>query len=119
MAYQIKDRQGNPVRFKGRTNILGMDCLESQVREFRPSDRTLLMVASQETPDRMGDIVIQSGISKENWRKNPVILFGHKYDSLPIGRGVEDFIEKKNGIKGTMIGISQPDSLSQQKHPKP
>ncbi len=36
--------------------------------------------------DRDGDIVVPTGAIIENFLKNPVVLFGHNYASLPVGR---------------------------------
>jgi HK97 family phage prohead protease len=43
-------------------------------------------VASDETVDRYGDIIRASGWQLENFRKNPVLLFGHNSRDLPVGR---------------------------------
>ncbi|MHC2396489.1 HK97 family phage prohead protease/HK97 family phage major capsid protein [Bradyrhizobium barranii subsp. barranii] len=42
-------------------------------------------VLSDETPDRMDDIVRSDGWDLENFKKNPVALFNHKSD-FPIGK---------------------------------
>jgi len=42
-------------------------------------------IASTATPDRMGDIIEQSGWVLDNYKKNPVILWQHR-SSEPIGR---------------------------------
>lgn len=48
--------------------------------------RRLSFVASDETVDRYGDIIRASGWKLENFRRNPILLFGHDSDELPIGR---------------------------------
>lgn len=53
------------------------------------SRRTLVAVASLEEPDREGDIILAGGWELENYRKNPVILFAHKYDQPPVARALE------------------------------
>lgn len=45
----------------------------------------LLAVASTDTKDRMGDIVEVGGWDLKNFKKNPILLFAHKYDEPPIG----------------------------------
>src|SRR5262245_28187082 len=42
-------------------------------------------VLSDETPDRMGDVVMANGWDLENFNKNPIALFNHS-SSFPIGR---------------------------------
>ena len=42
-------------------------------------------VLSDETPDRMGDIIQADGWKLDNFKRNPIALFGH-LSSFPIGR---------------------------------
>lgn len=49
--------------------------------------RTISYLVSDETVDRMGDIIRVKGWDLENYRKNPVILWSHDGKSVPpIGR---------------------------------
>ena len=48
--------------------------------------RRARFIASDETVDRYGDIIRASGWQLGNYRKNPVLLFGHQSDSLPVGK---------------------------------
>lgn len=47
------------------------------------------VLASTAAIDRQGDIVRQDGWELENFKKNPVILWAHDYDELPIGKATE------------------------------
>jgi HK97 family phage prohead protease len=49
-----------------------------------PSDDPFEYVMSDETIDRMGDVIEQDGWLLDNFQKNPVALFGHN-SSFPIG----------------------------------
>lgn len=54
-------------------------------------ENTLPWVFSDEKPDRAGDIILQSGWQLANYKRNPVVLWGHAngIDSeadIPIGR---------------------------------
>ena len=62
---------------------------ESGGREF---------VLSDETPDRMGDIVLSKGWELDNFKKNPIALFGHRSD-FPIGRW-RDLRVENNSLRG-------------------
>jgi phage head maturation protease len=56
--------------------------------EKAPADapaRTVRFVASDETVDRYGDIIRASGWDLANFRRNPVLLFGHNSRQPPIG----------------------------------
>ena len=56
--------------------------------------RQVTVVCSTGEPDRMGDVIIQSGIDLTAYRKNPVVLWGHSAD-VPIARAIE--INVKDG----------------------
>lgn len=50
-------------------------------------DRTLTYIASDETPDRMGDVIKVEGWNLTTYKRNPVILWGHDTSNVPpIGR---------------------------------
>lgn len=50
------------------------------------TEKVMRFVASTEDPGRDGMIVKADGWQLENYRKNPVVLFGHRYGEPPIGR---------------------------------
>lgn len=52
------------------------------------------VIASTDAADRMGDVVDQSW-KLDEFRKNPVILFGHDYSQPPVGRAVS--VEVRDG----------------------
>jgi len=45
----------------------------------------LVAVASTEQEDRVGDVIKADGWILSNFKKNPVLLFAHKYNEPPIG----------------------------------
>jgi HK97 family phage major capsid protein/HK97 family phage prohead protease len=49
-------------------------------------------VLSDETPDRMGDVIEAAGWRLDNFKRNPIALFGHN-SSFPIGRWKDIHIE--------------------------
>ena len=59
-----------------------------QYREVRAAEVTgegkLSVVASDETPDRYGDIIRVEGWNLDAYRKNPIVLFGHSARD-PVG----------------------------------
>lgn len=63
------------------------------------SDRAFRIVASEESADRMGDIVRVNGWQTENFMKNPVLLFGHKQRELPVGKVTGLSTRTKDGKK--------------------
>lgn len=51
-------------------------------------DRVLRFTTSTEAIDRDGDIIEVDGWDLTNYMKNPVILYGHNYGGLPVGKSV-------------------------------
>jgi HK97 family phage prohead protease len=60
-----------------------------ELKDIEDSSRSFWALASTEAPDRDGDVISTQGWQLENYRKNPVILFAHKYDSPPIAKALE------------------------------
>lgn len=52
-------------------------------------DRVLRFVGSDETQDRDRDIIEVAGWELENYKKNPVFLWGHNYWSPPVGQALK------------------------------
>lgn len=50
-------------------------------------------VISDESVDRQGEVIKQDGWDLENFKKNPVILFGHDSWELPVGKAVDIYTE--------------------------
>lgn len=63
--------------------------LDYKVEKAVGEERTYWFVISDESRDRDGDIVVQSTMKMGNFQKNPIILFAHQYDTLPVAQGVE------------------------------
>ena len=59
-------------------------------------DRTIRFVASDETVDRYGDVVSAKGWQLDNFKANPIFLWGHNYDQ-PIGRVLPDRLAVEKG----------------------
>lgn len=60
------------------------------IAEVRASkdDDTITALVSTDTVDRMGEALDPKGADLSNFKKNPVVLFGHDYGSPPIGKAV-------------------------------
>src|SRR6186713_2839631 len=70
-------KPGEPIRRRAAINPADTTTTET-------GERYLDVVASDETVDRYGDIVLADGWQLEPFQKNPVALFSHDYDQ-PIG----------------------------------
>ena len=54
------------------------------VKDSTLNDREIRVVASDPTPDRVGDVMLPSGCQLEAYRSNPIVLANHEPDK-PIG----------------------------------
>jgi hypothetical protein len=80
----------------------------------------LKFVITSNRRDRDKDIVEPAGAMTDDFAKNPVMLWAHQYDQLPIARAVEmerykEAVMDKDGSEGEAHRISalvtfQPDS---------
>src|SRR6516164_5749859 len=52
-------------------------------------------VLSDESPDRMGDVILSDGWQLSNFRRNPIALFGHRPDFI-VGRWANLRVENKS-----------------------
>jgi len=57
--------------------------------------RIINMVGSAQSEDRLGDIINQDGWELANYKKNPVVLWGHQYRTPAIARSRETKVENK------------------------
>jgi len=58
----------------------------SEIKGIDETARTLTAYVSTNATDRMDEVLEPKGADLKNFRKNPVVLFGHDYNSPPIGR---------------------------------
>lgn len=74
--------EGSALRY---TPTVGKPVFKAATIELDNEDRTFNVVASDESPDRYGDIIRVKGWDLTNFKKNPVLLFGHQSSDPPIG----------------------------------
>jgi HK97 family phage prohead protease len=62
-------------------------------KSFNDKEKTITHYISTVTPDRFGDIVNPFGMDADNYRKNPIVLFGHSHHSRGnvIGKNIALF----------------------------
>ena len=95
----------------GREGVISAKSTMPQMRakmgEPTPSEgtRVIRFIASDETADRMGDIIKVDGWELGNFVKNPVILWGHKGHEFPIGKGVPSIGTKADGAPALFMDI--------------
>ena len=60
------------------------------------------LMISTEAPDRDQDIVLAVGAQLDNYMKNPVVMYAHDYDDLPVARCTAIEAIPGAGLKATM-----------------
>lgn len=71
------------------------------------SERSTVDYITTKAVDRDGDIVVPKGAILDHYRKNPVVLFGHNYTELPIGRSLWIKADEKGLISKTQYAKHQ------------
>jgi len=51
-------------------------------------ERTAVFTISSDHVDRDGEVVLPKGAKLENYQRNPVVLYGHDYSSLPVAKAL-------------------------------
>lgn len=70
------------------------------------NERALIVTISTSTPDRYGDIMVPSGAKLSSYQNNPVVLFGHDGNALPVAKGV-DLVVGESDIKAKVVFPSE------------
>ena len=65
-------------------------------------------VASHESPDRAGDQITASGWHLDNFQKNPVVPWAHRYDLQPVGRALDTRISAKSLLTKVQFDTGNP-----------
>jgi HK97 family phage prohead protease len=65
------------------------------------SARTYRFTISTPSVDRMGDTIAVQGWDLSDYHRNPIVLFGHNSDALPVGRATRVWTEG-NRLKAEM-----------------
>lgn len=73
--------------------------------------RSITFRASIESEDRAGDVIKAEGWELGNYKQNPVVLWAHRHDLLPIGKSVD--IWGENGALFATIEFAQTEFAQQ------
>lgn len=86
--------------------------IASELGEAKAGDDRIWrgVVGSSGVLDRHGDTVNPNGWNLENFKKNPVILYGHDHRGLPIGKAIN--VEVKDGKLMFDIQFSKKSQLA-------
>jgi len=75
--------------------------------KFKEGERSSVDYITTKAIDRDGEIVVPSGAILDHYRKNPVVLFGHDYKSLPVGKSLWIKADEKGLISKTQYAKHQ------------
>src|SRR5215475_4714519 len=82
---------------KAHVKSLDLKALE-KIRKASAKNGTFDVIVSTQVKDRAGETVMQNGWELNNYKNNPIVLWGHDYYSLPIGVCLETYLTEKNGV---------------------
>lgn len=71
-----------------------------QVKFAKDESRQVTFVISTAAIDREGDTIAVEGWDVENYLKNPVVLWAHRYDQLPVAKAVS-VVKSSGQLKAT------------------
>jgi len=73
--------------------------------------KSITFRASIESEDRAGDVIKAEGWELGNYKQNPVVLWAHRHDLLPIGKSIDIWVE--NGSLFATIEFAQTEFAQQ------
>jgi len=74
--------------FSASGDLVHLEPARSRTMEVRRSEKAVVATISTAARDRHGDIIDPRGVRLERFRKNPVVLYAHDYDGLPVARSL-------------------------------
>src|SRR3972149_1311239 len=77
-------------------------------------DGTFSVIASTSTIDRQGESIDQAGWELDAYRKNPVILWAHRYDMLPVGVAEELIVDERGLVINGRFAKEDANPFAQQ-----
>ncbi len=69
-------------------DLVFLEPARSETMEVRRSEKAVVATISTAARDRHGDVIDPRGVRLERFRKNPVVLYAHDYDGLPVARSL-------------------------------
>ncbi len=82
--------------------------------KFKDGERSSVDYITTKAVDRDGDIVVPNGAILDHYRKNPVVLFGHDYHNLPVGKSLWIKADEKGLISKTQYASAKANPKADQ-----
>ena len=81
---------------------------ERGVSELQPGERADVSWITEETPDRVGDVVLASGMDDSHFQLNPIVTLNHVYDQPPVGRSLWRRKARDGSLRGVKAKTHYP-----------
>src|SRR5207247_3051481 len=69
--------------------------------ELQAGERADVSWITEETPDRLGDVVLAAGMDDGHFQLNPIVTLNHAYDQPPVGRS----LWRRRVKEGALVGV--------------
>jgi len=79
----------------------------SEKQEVDKQKRSVISYISTDAVDRDGEKLLPEGVDLENYKKNPVVMLGHDYKSLPVGKNIWIKKDDKGLVAKTVFAKSE------------
>ena len=81
---------------------------ERGVSELQPGERADVSWITEESPDRLGDIVIAAGMDDSHFQLNPIVTLNRAYDEPPVGRSLWRRKSRDGALHGVKAKTQYP-----------
>ena len=71
---------------------------EIEITKGPDGEDAITAIVSTSSPDRDMEVVLAAGVDLKNYRKNPVVLFGHNSNAFPVGKCSHIKFDRKNDV---------------------
>ena len=85
----------------------------AEAKQLDEDGNVYRFVISSQNPDRDKDVIEVDGWHFENYNKNPVVLFGHNYRSLPVAAGSPPTVESDKVLSNADFSATKSDHFAE------
>jgi HK97 family phage prohead protease len=93
--------------------VVLVSCDIEEAKQLDDTGDKFRFIISSSNPDRDKDVIEVGGWRFENYNKNPVVLFGHNYRSLPVATGSPPRIEGDKVLSDADFAATKSDAFAE------
>jgi HK97 family phage prohead protease len=93
--------------------VVLVSCDIPDVKQLDENGNVFRFIISSSNPDRDKDVIEVGGWHFENYNKNPVVLFGHNYRSLPVATGSPPRVEGDKVLSDADFAATKSDAFAE------